>query len=89
MSTSGGSSKIGGKAKKLPVAKPLDPFGEFAIKVDAPSHTVETRLGYKPLGDENLPATNQLPNWLVIAGITLLFVAGMASIIFLAISGGL
>jgi tRNA A-37 threonylcarbamoyl transferase component Bud32 len=78
-----------GKVKKLPVAKPLDPFGEFVIKSDTPSHAIDTRVGHKSMSDENVPISNQLPNWLVIAGITLLFVAGMASIIYLAITGGL
>jgi len=83
-SGSGGSSKIGSgkpKAKKLPVAKPLDPFGQFAIKFDAPASPVEARLGRKTSGEDGAKAPNPLPGWLVIAGITVLLIAGMSLII--------
>ena len=86
---SGGSSKIGmgkPKAKKLPVAKPLDPFGQFAIKFDAPASHVDARLGRKPAGEDGAKAPNPLPGWLVIAGITVLLIAGM-SVIIMFMSG--
>ncbi|HUY37018.1 MAG TPA: serine/threonine-protein kinase [Pirellulales bacterium] len=80
----GGSSKIGGgkaKAKKLPVAKPLNPFGEFNIKIDAPTRLVDSRLGRKSSGEDGARVPNPLPGWMVIAGATLLLIAAMAGVI--------